>query len=92
MVEVAVYRVVVEALANAARHGSGRRAHVPVVVQGPLLRVEITDDGEPGGRRSAGVGLQSMRERAEEVDGRLATGPGLVEGGGGAVVLKVPTA
>jgi two-component system NarL family sensor kinase len=70
-IEVAAYRVVQEALANVARHAHARRCSVRLDA-GDGLRVEIADDGRglPADRR-AGVGLRSMRERAEELGGRL---------------------
>lgn len=41
-----------------------------------MLEVEITDDGVGiPGDRVAGIGLSSMRERAEELGGTLVVGP-----------------
>jgi len=51
-VEVAVYRIVVEALTNAVRHSGTDRALVVLAVVGDDLVVEVTDGG---GRRGAGV-------------------------------------
>jgi signal transduction histidine kinase len=72
-VEVAAFRIVQEALANVVRHAGARRAEVRLALERPgLLVVEVTDDGRglPAVRR-AGVGLRSMRERAEELGGTL---------------------
>jgi two-component system NarL family sensor kinase len=80
-VEVAAYRIVLEALTNAARHAPG--AHTTVQIDrdsdAVLLRVSDSGPGMPVGFR-AGVGIRSMRERAAELDGALSivTGP---EGG-----------
>jgi signal transduction histidine kinase len=72
-VEVAVYRVVAEALANVARHSGTTRATVRVSAQPGAVRAEIVDDGHGGAEpRDGGVGLGSMRERAEELGGTLA--------------------
>ncbi len=74
-VEVAVYRIVEEALANVVTHAQARRCVVRLVA-GEMLQLTIEDDGtgiDP--RASAGVGLLSMRERAEEVGGRCTVGP-----------------
>lgn len=73
-VEAAAYRIVQEALTNVVRHARARRCTVRLAPDGVTctLCVEVQDDGlglEPGGR--AGVGLASMRERAEELDGTL---------------------
>ena len=69
-VEVAAYRIVVEALANAARHAAGSPVAVTLALNG-TLEVSVADGGRglPDGYR-AGVGLTSMRERAAELGGR----------------------
>jgi signal transduction histidine kinase len=68
-VEVAAYRIVQEALTNIVHHAHARTGWVRVKID-EALRVEITDDGlglpVP---RHIGVGLVSMRERAEELGG-----------------------
>jgi two-component system, NarL family, sensor kinase len=73
-VEVAVFRVVQEALTNVQRHAGATRVTVEVTVTGDLLRVEVRDDGagtlHP---RPGGVGLVGMRERAAELGGCLDT-------------------
>lgn len=71
-VEVAAYRIATEALTNVTRHADARRCDVVVDVRKGDLWVEITDDGR-GIREvsSIGVGLSSMRERAEELQGGL---------------------
>ena len=79
-VEVAAYRIVAEALTNAARHASATTVDVRLRVIDDALTVLVEDDGvglPPGARR--GVGLVSMRERAAELGGRCtvtATGHG----------------
>jgi signal transduction histidine kinase len=75
-VEVAAYRIAVEAVTNAVRHAGARTCTVRLTA-GDHLAVEVTDDGRgvaPGS--SAGTGLESMRERAVEVGGALAVEPG----------------
>ncbi|MGI5273244.1 sensor histidine kinase [Nonomuraea sp. CA-218870] len=69
-VEVAVYRIVQEALTNVRRHARAGKAHIHLQRESEVLRVTIADDGRglPEGRRS-GVGLSSMRERAAELGG-----------------------
>jgi signal transduction histidine kinase len=69
-VEVAAYRIVQEALMNAARHAGAQHCRIRLAVAGDL-EVEVLDDGTgiPAGHR-VGVGLDSMRERAEELGGR----------------------
>ena len=75
-VEVAAYRIAVEALANAARHAPGSPVAVRLALNGSLeLSVADRGSGLPDGYR-AGVGLTSMRERAAELGGRCQVSPG----------------
>jgi signal transduction histidine kinase len=70
-VEVAAYRIVAEALTNVERHAGARHAHVRLHRGDAEVVVEVADDGSgiaPG--TPAGVGLVSLRERAEELGGR----------------------
>jgi signal transduction histidine kinase len=72
-VEVATYRIVQEAVTNAARHAQARHCTVGIAPDeaANVLRLEVTDDGRGiSDDRLAGVGLSSMRERAEELGGR----------------------
>ncbi|MGY1769661.1 sensor histidine kinase [Blastococcus sp. SYSU D00813] len=83
-VEVAAYRIAVEAVTNVDRHAGATAARVRLTEDGGLLVVEVADDGRGGARSSAtGVGLASMRERAAELGGSCTvTG----RAGGGTVV------
>jgi signal transduction histidine kinase len=90
-VEVACYRIVLEALTNVARHAHAKTCQLRLSVgRGTgVLEVEITDDGaEIPENRVAGVGLSSMRERAEELGGTLAVEPG--PEGGTRVLARLP--
>jgi signal transduction histidine kinase len=76
-VEVAAYRIAVEAMTNAARHASARHCEVAIrlekVAERPSLMIDVADDGTgvPDSFR-AGVGISSMRERASELGGSCA--------------------
>jgi two-component system NarL family sensor kinase len=86
-VEVAAYRIVVEALANAARHSAADQARVTISLSDEL-RIEVTDNGGSSSTAWApGVGTASMAERAAEVDGWCRSGPGP---GGGKVSAVLP--
>ncbi|MFC5824950.1 sensor histidine kinase [Nonomuraea insulae] len=69
-VEVAVYRIVQEALTNIRRHAEASSATIAIQREQAVLRVLIADDGKglPESHRT-GVGLGSMRERAAELGG-----------------------
>ncbi len=87
-VEVAAYRIVVEALTNVARHSAGATASVRVERGDRGLRVEVTDTGgTANGAWRPGVGISSMRERASELGGTLEAGPGPA---GGRVAALLP--
>jgi signal transduction histidine kinase len=71
-VEVAIFRIAQEALTNVVRHSHASRCVVRLALheQERLLELEIEDNGRGlAPKRSAGVGLASMRERAEELGG-----------------------
>ena len=71
-VEVAVYRIAAEAMSNAARHACATQVRCRVGVAGHGLFLDVSDDGRGGVEpRVGGVGLGSMRERAEEIGGTL---------------------
>ena len=90
-VEVACYRIAQEALTNVSRHARARTCRVGLSVDRAtaMLELEIADDGVgmPEGRR-AGVGLSSMRERAEELGGSCEVKP--VPEGGTRVLARLP--
>jgi signal transduction histidine kinase len=74
-IEVAAYRIAVEAMTNAVRHAGATtcRVRVEAAAAGSELLIEVLDDGRgvADGARP-GTGLESMRERAEEVGGAVA--------------------
>jgi signal transduction histidine kinase len=69
--EVAVYYVVSEALTNAAKHAQATHVRVSVVVEGPLLVLEVADDGVGGATAGEGSGLVGLNDRVEALRGRL---------------------
>jgi signal transduction histidine kinase len=71
-VEVAAYRIVVEAVTNTVRHARARHCRVSMARTPAGLAVEVTDDG--AGLHASGHdghGLAIMRERAEEIGGTV---------------------
>ena len=71
-VEVAVYRIAQEAITNVLRHAQAQHCRVEITVQDYSLDLTISDDGTgyPADIRF-GVGLNSIRERAEELGGSI---------------------
>ena len=89
-VEVAAYRIAVEAVTNVVRHAGATTCRVRFDATGNgTLRLEIVDDGRglPSGV-VPGVGLESMHERAAELGGTLAIEA--TESGGARVVARLP--
>jgi signal transduction histidine kinase len=71
---VGVYRIVQEALANAARHSGAAVAHVSVDLIERHLLVVVSDEGrgfDPAAPVDPGIGIAGMCERAELLGGRL---------------------
>src|SRR5690606_6153939 len=87
-VDQAAYRIVQEALANALRHGGGGPVEVTLDHDAGALRIEVANDvaarpvatsgtscGTVPSEGSSGVGLLTMRERAEALGGTFHAGP-----------------
>jgi signal transduction histidine kinase len=77
----ALYGIAAEALVNARRHAGAATAAVRLAVDDGNVRLEVADDGR--GLDSAaepGIGLRSMRERAEELGGTLALAAAVPQG------------
>lgn len=87
-VDVAVYRVALEAVTNAVRHSTGSVCRVELRGDGSDLLLVVHDDGAPSAGWRAGVGLTSMRHRTVEVGGSLDAGPGV---DGWSVIARFPS-
>jgi signal transduction histidine kinase len=77
--ELAVFRIVQEALTNTLKHaGPGAEAHVRLLHGHDALEVEVLDTGALRSHPTANgsAGLRGMRERAAVYDGDLHAGPG----------------
>ncbi|WP_141014405.1 sensor histidine kinase [Nocardioides sambongensis] len=71
-VEVAAFRIAGEALVNVSRHAEAASAALCLERDGADLVLVVADDGVGiAAEAVAGVGLVSMRERAEELGGSL---------------------
>lgn len=94
--ELALLRIVQEALRNIERHSRARRAMVRLHYEPSRLRLSVSDDGQgtvertpselvAGGR----LGMIGMREQARLMDATLTVGPGRRHGT--VITLTVPT-
>ena len=79
-VEVAAYRIIMEAVTNVRRHAQAQSCSIRIAAQ-DMLEVEIADDGKglPEDVR-AGIGFISMRERAAELGGTCTITGGSTKG------------
>ena len=96
-VETAAYRIVQEALSNAARHAGATRVAVELAPEPgdpPRLRVRVRDDGcgfDAAAREgAAGYGLRSMQERVDALRGELTLAS--AAGRGTEIVARLPLA
>jgi signal transduction histidine kinase len=94
LIDVALYRVVQEALTNVRKHaGRGASAEVRLRFGIDAVEVEVSDDGvrqtlERSGMPGSGLGLRGMRERVGAVGGEVSAGRR--ERGGFMVRARVP--
>jgi signal transduction histidine kinase len=84
-VGLATYRILQEALTNAAKHAPHATSIVQVTVARDAVRLSVDTSGPP--RHGTGLGLRGMRERAESLGGHFAAGPG---GNGWLVNAEIP--
>ncbi len=78
-IEVAAYRIVQEAVNNIMRHARAQHGTVALKIEEHEVSITLQDDGQGLPKPvTYGVGLTSMRERAEELGGQfsLASAPG----------------
>ncbi len=77
-VDVAAYRVLQEALTNAARHGTASRATALITYRTSALTVQVSNQtaeaGAPG-VEGTGNGIAGMRERVAALGGQFSAGP-----------------
>ena len=77
--DLSIYRVVQESLTNAAKHAPGSRAGVTIRYRGAAVEVEVITVGGTfitgGGKRTDGLGLRGMADRAQLFSGAFEAGP-----------------
>jgi signal transduction histidine kinase len=86
-----VYRIAQEAVANAIKHANASRIDIAVFVDPKMLELQVTDDGcglNSVRMESKGLGLQTMRDRANNIGATLLTKT--QPSGGTAIICQVP--
>jgi signal transduction histidine kinase len=95
--EEALYRITQEALNNVMKHAHATRVKIEVFTDERSTRLSIRDDGvgfasvapmADAAHKSGGIGLQTMRERAEALGGTVAVTP--TPGNGTTVEVILP--
>lgn len=87
-----LYRVAQEALHNAVRHAHPKQIDIRFVWRDDMAELHIEDDGvgiEPGQLESSGIGLRSMRYRAQLIGASLEIGRGC--SGGTQILCRIKT-
>ena len=70
-IAVTVYRIVAEALANAAAYAQASVVRIELRVEGRTVRLSVRDDGVGGADPKVGTGLRGLADRVAALDGRL---------------------
>ena len=95
-IELALYRILQEALRNIENHAHASHATVVLMHRGAVVRLLVKDDGigfhtdrHPAGRNTVGhLGLLGMRERASYVGGDFEIKS--ARGAGTAIAVRIP--
>jgi signal transduction histidine kinase len=87
-IEVAVYYVASEALANAAKHGQASRMEVSLATGNDGLLLSIRDDGVGGAEPGRGSGLVGLQDRIEALGGTITIDS--PPGGGTCILVTLP--
>ena len=66
-----VYRIVQEAVGNAMKHAGASRIDVDILLENGRLALSVSDDGRNREESGRGIGLRTMKKRAEAVGGSL---------------------
>lgn len=87
-IEIAVWFIVAEALANAEKHAGAGLAEVEAQTAGDELVVTVKDDGNGGIDPVSGTGLTGMADRVDALGGRIEmVGK---PGGGSRITARIP--
>lgn len=94
-VEIAIYRVAQECLANVLRHSGSTESTVTLHRKGSMLELSVSDSGSSNAQQAllrsynsgSGVGISGMRERMERLGGQLGIH---CNGRGATVTARIP--
>ncbi|HLF74362.1 MAG TPA: GAF domain-containing sensor histidine kinase [Anaerolineales bacterium] len=90
-VEVAAYRIVLEAFTNLVRHAEASQCTIRIKLDDGSLWLEVSDNGKGlSAKTHSGIGLTSMHERAAELGGECVVEE--IPSGGTRVRARLPFA
>lgn len=87
-IDLAIYRLIQEALTNAMRHGRATEVKVYFWIRNGILEVVVRDNGLGAQQVVKGIGLSGMEERLANLGGSLETGS--VPEGGFKLKARIP--
>ncbi len=94
-IEITLFRIAQEALNNVAKHAHARRVGIVLEFRPGECIMSVADDGRgiangraDGNDKRQGVGMVTMRERAQAVGGSFEVRP--APGGGTQLIVRVP--
>jgi signal transduction histidine kinase len=88
-----LYRIVFEAITNAARHSACSKVEIVLQLLGGELHLQVRDNGSglpPNGTGTTGFGLKAMAYRARLLGGTFVLEPRA--NGGSTLTVRVPLA
>lgn len=86
-VSLEIYRILQEAIGNAIKHSGGDTIKVEMILTGNTLTATVADNGHFRTAGSRGLGLKSMKRRANAIDADLSIDS--AESGGTTVAITV---
>ena len=86
-VSLEVYRIAQEAVGNAVKHSGATEIKVSLILDGDVLSMTVADNGTFDSSQRKGLGLDSIRRRAESIGGNISIN--YVENNGTEVKLQV---
>ncbi|TXK79635.1 sensor histidine kinase [Paenibacillus sp. N3.4] len=90
MIEIAIYRALQEGLTNGIRHGSSTYFHFTLNYDAAYIRFMLSDNGKAPSQIIHGFGLNAMKERVEDVGGKLSISSKDYAGGGVTLEITIP--
>jgi signal transduction histidine kinase len=72
-IDSTVYRLIQEGLTNAFRHGKATEINITLFISEEIIYISIWDNGRGADKISEGIGLKGMRERIENLQGKIET-------------------